>query len=69
MNWRSLSWRVRWWHGYVVDQWVRPWLVRHLPRWIVYEALLAGGVRHIGSSEIVPEVPFTTVLERAGRKA
>jgi hypothetical protein len=33
----------------------------------VFYSLIDTGVRHIKSNEVVPEVPFTTVLDRAGK--
>lgn len=39
----------------------------HLPRRLAYWSLIDSGVRYMESNEVVPEVPFTLVLERAGR--
>lgn len=38
-----------------------------LPRRLAYWSLVDSGVRHMHSNEVIPEVPFTVVLERAGR--
>lgn len=38
-----------------------------LPRRLAYWSLIDTGVRHIRSNEVVPEVEFTTILERAGK--
>lgn len=45
------------------------WAGRAVPRRLAYWVLIAEGVRHIQDNEIVPEVPFTTVLNRSGRRA
>ena len=50
---------------------LRWWLVRLLPRPVVKWALLRAGVECCGGPvhphEVVPSVPFTTVLERWSR--
>jgi hypothetical protein len=40
---------------------------RHLPKRLAYWSLIATGVRHIEGDEEVPAVPFTVILERAGK--
>lgn len=46
-----------------VGQHVRRLVRRLLPDWLVTQALLKAS-RHIRSTEIVPDVPFTVVYER-----
>lgn len=42
---------------------------RRLPRRLAYWSLIDSGVRHMEADEVVPEVPFTVILERAGVEA
>jgi hypothetical protein len=44
------------------------WVAHRLPRRLAYWSLIDSGVRHMEPSEVVPEVTFMTVLERAGRQ-
>lgn len=44
-------------------------LAHRLPRRLAYWSLIDTGVRHMRSDETVPEVPFTVILERAGKDA
>ena len=44
-------------------------LGRAVPRRLAYWVLIAEGVRHIRDYEEVPAVPFTTVMDRSGRRA
>ena len=41
-------------------------LAHRLPRRLAYWSFIDTGVRHIGSDEIVPEVPYVDLLQRAG---
>ncbi|AXQ62115.1 hypothetical protein SEA_SKYSAND_82 [Gordonia phage Skysand] len=41
------------------------WLAHRLPRKLAYWSLIDSGVRNIRSDEVVPAVPFVTVLQRA----
>ena len=43
-------------------------IAHHLPRRIAYWSLIDTGVRHIKSNEVVPDVRFTTILDRAERR-
>jgi hypothetical protein len=44
------------------------WIARHLPRWLRYWVVMDAGINHCGGpnhpDEIVPEVPFVTVMNR-----
>lgn len=61
-----------WWYRYRASKWRHEWrdLVSHkvarvLPRRLRYWVLIDMGAAHIHGNEIVPDVPFMTVLERA----
>lgn len=45
------------------------WAAHRLPRRLAYWSFIDTGVRHIEGSEIVPEVRYTDLLERAGKAA
>lgn len=42
-------------------------LAHRLPRRLAYWSFIDTGVRHIRPDEVVPDVTFTALLERAGR--
>lgn len=42
-------------------------LAHRLPRRLAYWSFIDTGVRHVRPSEVVPEVPYMDLLERAGR--
>lgn len=42
-------------------------LAHRLPRKLAYWSYIDTGVRHMESSEVVPEVTFTAILERVGK--
>lgn len=48
-------------------EWAVRGLAHRLPRRLAYWSFIDTGVRHIGPSEEVPAVPFTVILERAGK--
>ena len=41
-------------------------LAHRLPRRLAYWSFIDTGVRHVGGSEIVPEVAYMTILQRIG---
>lgn len=41
-------------------------IAHRLPRRLAYWSLIDSGVRHMGGNEVIPEVPFMDVLQRAG---
>ena len=41
-------------------------LAHRLPRRLAYWSFIDTGVRHMGSSEVVPEVTYMDLLQRAG---
>lgn len=43
-------------------------LAHRLPRRLAYWSLIDSGVRHMHSDEIVPDVTFMAVLQRAGNE-
>lgn len=42
------------------------WAAHRLPRRLAYWSFIDTGARHIRDDEVVPEVTFTTILERVG---
>lgn len=50
-----------------LSEWAWATAARRLPKRLAYWSLIAAGVQHIKLDEEVPAVPFTVVLERAGR--
>lgn len=52
----------RTWHD-----WTLPKIAAHVPARLRCWVLITEGVRNIGGSETVPDVPFTVVLNRAGK--
>ncbi|MGH3499830.1 MAG: hypothetical protein ACRDQA_02835 [Nocardioidaceae bacterium] len=49
------------------DEWLLPGLAHRLPRRLAYWSYIDTGVRHIGSSEIVPDVRYADLLDRMSR--
>lgn len=54
-------------------EWAALEAAHRVPRRFAYWVFIAHGARHCGGSqhpnEVVPEVPFTVVLERLGKEA
>lgn len=48
-------------------EWAMRGIAHRLPRRLAYWSFVDTGVRQIAGNEIVPEVPYTTLLERAGK--
>ena len=42
------------------------WLAHRLPRKLAYWSYIDTGVRHMANNDVVPDVAYMTVLERAG---
>lgn len=64
-----LKFHVRLWlhdHGVREDN-VYPRLVRLIPRKLRYWSFICDGVRHIHDDEVVPEVPYVTILGRMSK--
>lgn len=47
-------------------EWALCWVAHRLPRSLAYRSLIDTGVRHIGPREVVPEVRFMDIVQRAG---
>lgn len=50
-----------------MGEWAMRGIAHHLPRRLAYWSLIDSGVRHIRGDEVVPDVTFLDVLERAGK--
>ena len=48
-------------------EWAIAAIAHRVPKRLAYWVLIDQGVRHIRSDETVPDVPFTVILDRAGR--
>lgn len=44
-------------------------LAHRLPRKLAYWSFIDTGARHIASNEVVPDVTYTTILQRFGNEA
>lgn len=49
-------------------EWAMRAIAHRLPRRLAYWSLIDSGVRHMRSDEVVPDVTFMDVLERAGKE-
>lgn len=48
-------------------EYVASTIAYHLPKRIAYWSYIHTGVRHMEANEVVPEVRYTEILERAGK--
>jgi len=48
-------------------EWVIREVAHRLPRRLAYWSFIDTGVRHMHADEVVPEVPYMVILERAGK--
>lgn len=70
--WRERKyWMQHWAYHHLGIQ--HPWdfVAKHMPQSLRYWVLIREGSKHIGGSahphEVIPEVPFTVVLERCSK--